>query len=122
MCIRDSLQTPREFAASAARLGELSEEAGRPRPRLGICLHAALGERPAAGLAGLTAASMERMFGVPAGRARQLAIGGTPGQVADHFALYAEAGAELLAVTCYPAPMEQSWELLAETRRLLNQR
>jgi len=116
------LQTPREFAASAARLGELSEEAGRPRPRLGICLHAALGERPAAGLAGLTAASMERMFGVPAGRARQLAIGGTPGQVADHFALYAEAGAELLAVTCYPAPMEQSWELLAETRRLLNQR
>jgi len=42
------LQTPREFAASAARLGELSEEAGRPRPRLGICLHAAIGRRPAA--------------------------------------------------------------------------
>jgi len=61
------------------------------------------------------------MFGVPAGRARQLAIGGTPRQVADHFARYADAGAELLAVTCYPAPMEQSWELLAETQRLLNQ-
>ncbi len=115
------LQTPREFAASAARLGELSEEAGRPRPRLGICLHAAIGRRPAAGLAGITAASMERMFGVPADRARQLAIGGTPSQVADHLARYAEAGAELLAVTCYPAPMEQSWELLADTRRLLNQ-
>ena len=105
----------------SGRLGELSEEAGRPRPRLGICLHAAIGRRPAAGLAGITAASMERMFGVPADRARQLAIGGTPSQVADHLARYAEAGAELLAVTCYPAPMEQSWELLADTRRLLNQ-
>jgi len=115
------LQTPREFAASAARLGELSEQAGRPRPRLGICLHAAVSARPAAGLAGITAASMQRMFGVPAGRAGQLAIGGTPRQVADHLALYAEAGAELMAVTCYPAPMEQSWELLAETQRLLNQ-
>ncbi len=115
------MQTPAEFAASAARLGELSAEAGRPRPRLGICLHAALSPRPGAGLAGITAASMQRMFGVPAGRARQLAIGGTPRQVAEHFARYQEAGAELLAVTCYPAPMERSWELLAETRRLLNQ-
>jgi alkanesulfonate monooxygenase SsuD/methylene tetrahydromethanopterin reductase-like flavin-dependent oxidoreductase (luciferase family) len=115
------LQTPREFAASAARLGELSEEAGRPRPRLGICVHAAISSRPAAGLAGITAASMERMFGVPAGRARQLAIGGTPGQVSEHLARYREAGAQLLAVTCYPAPMERSWELLAETQRLLNQ-
>lgn len=115
------LQTPREFAASAARLGELSEEAGRPRPRLGICLHAAIGRHPAAGLADITAASMQRLFGVPADRARQLAIGGTPRQVADHLASYAEAGAELLAVTCYPAPIEQSWELLAETQRLLNQ-
>ncbi len=114
------LQTPREFAASAARLGELSEEAGRTRPRLGMCVHAAIGRRPAAGLAGITAASMQRMFGVPADRARQLAIGGTPRQVAEHLARYAEAGAELLAVTCYPAPMEQSWELLAETQRLLN--
>ena len=115
------LQTPREFAASAARLGELSQEAGRPRPRLGICLHAAIGTRPAAGLADITAASMQHMFGVPADRARQLAIGGTPRQVADHLARYAGAGAELLAVTCYPAPIERSWELLAETQHLLNQ-
>jgi len=115
------LQTPGEFAASAARLGEMSVEAGRPRPRLGMCVHAAIGRRADAGLAGITAASMQRMFGVPADRARQLAVGGTPRRVAEHLARYCEAGAELLAVTCYPAPMEQSWELLAETRRLLNQ-
>ena len=115
-------QTPREFAASAARLGELSDEAGRTRPRLGICLHAAISARPAAGLADMTARTMQGMYGLPADRARQLAIAGTPSQVATHLALYLEAGAQLIAVTCDPAPSAQSWELLADTQLLLNQR
>jgi alkanesulfonate monooxygenase SsuD/methylene tetrahydromethanopterin reductase-like flavin-dependent oxidoreductase (luciferase family) len=115
------LQTPREFAASAARLGELADEAGRPRPRLGICLHVAISARPAAGLAGMTAGFMQAMYGVPADRARLLAIAGTPSQVATDLARYCVAGAQLLAVTCDPAPSAGSWELLAETRRLLNQ-
>jgi alkanesulfonate monooxygenase SsuD/methylene tetrahydromethanopterin reductase-like flavin-dependent oxidoreductase (luciferase family) len=114
-------QTPGEFAASAARLGELAEEAGRPTPRLGICVHVALGGHPAAGLADIAATGMQRMFGLPADRARQLAIGGTPRQVADHLAPYQEAGAQLLAITCQPGPTEHSWELLAGIRRLLNQ-
>jgi alkanesulfonate monooxygenase SsuD/methylene tetrahydromethanopterin reductase-like flavin-dependent oxidoreductase (luciferase family) len=114
-------QTQGEFAASAARLGELSREAGRATPRLGVCVHVALGSRPAAGLAGIAAAGMRRMFGLPADRARQLAIGGTPGQVADHLAGYREAGAQMLAVTCQPAPTQWSWELLADAQRLLNQ-
>jgi alkanesulfonate monooxygenase SsuD/methylene tetrahydromethanopterin reductase-like flavin-dependent oxidoreductase (luciferase family) len=116
------LQTPREFAASAARLSELSRQAGRPRPQLGISLHAAISMRPAAGLADMTAATMQGMYGLPADRARQLAIAGTPSQVATHLALYLEAGAQLVAVTCDPAPSAESWELLAETQRLLNQR
>jgi alkanesulfonate monooxygenase SsuD/methylene tetrahydromethanopterin reductase-like flavin-dependent oxidoreductase (luciferase family) len=115
-------QTPREFAASAARLGELSDEAGRARPRLGICLHAAISAHPAAGLADMTAGTMQAMYGLPADRARQLAIAGTPSQVATHLAFYSDAGAQLIAVTCDPAPSAPSWELLAETRRLLNQR
>jgi len=114
-------QTPSEFAASAARLGELSQEAGRPAPGLGICLHVALGSRPAAGLADIAAAAMQRMFGLPANRARQLAIGGTPRQVADQLAPFQEAGAQMLAITCQPAPTQQSWELLADAQRLLNQ-
>lgn len=114
-------QTPREFAASAARLGELSQEAGRPAPRLGICLHVALGGRPAAGLPDIAAAGMQHTFGLPADRARQLAIGGTPRQVADQLAPYLGAGAQLLAITCQPVPTEQSWELLADAQRLLNQ-
>jgi alkanesulfonate monooxygenase SsuD/methylene tetrahydromethanopterin reductase-like flavin-dependent oxidoreductase (luciferase family) len=85
-------------------------------------LHAAISARPAAGLAGMTAATMQGMYGLPADRARQLAIAGTPSQVAAHLALYSEAGAQLIAVTCDPAPSAESWELLAETQRLLNQR
>jgi alkanesulfonate monooxygenase SsuD/methylene tetrahydromethanopterin reductase-like flavin-dependent oxidoreductase (luciferase family) len=114
------LQTPREFAASAARLGEQSDQVGRTRPRLGICLHAAISRRPAAGLADMTAGTMQGMYGLPADRARQLAIAGTPSQVAAHLALYLEAGGQLIAVTCDPAPSAASWELLAETQRLLN--
>lgn len=116
------LQTPREFAASAARLGELSAEAGRARPRLGICLHAAISARPTAGVAGLAAEAMRAMYGLPADRATELAIGGTPSQVAAELARYAKAGAQLIAVACAPAPSAQSWELLAETRCLLNKR
>lgn len=115
-------QTPREFAASAARLRELSGEAGRARPRLGICLHAAPSARPAAGLAGMTAATMQAMYGLPADRARQLASAGTPSQIATHLALNSGAGAQLIAVTRDPAPSAQPWELLAQTQRLLNQR
>ena len=61
---------------------------GRTRPRLGICLHVALSARPAAGLADMTAGFMQAMYGVPADRARQLAIAGTPSQVATHLARY----------------------------------
>jgi hypothetical protein len=65
---------------------------------------------------------MQAMYGLPADRARQLAIAGTPRQVAAHLAPYTDAGAQLIAVTCDPAPSAQSWELLAQTRHLLNQR
>ena len=84
-------------------------------------MHVALGSHPAAGLADIAATGMQRMFGLPADRARQLAIGGTPRQVADHLALFQEAGAQMLAITCQPAPTQQSWELLADAQRLLNQ-
>jgi alkanesulfonate monooxygenase SsuD/methylene tetrahydromethanopterin reductase-like flavin-dependent oxidoreductase (luciferase family) len=85
-------------------------------------LHAAISAGPAAGLADMTARTMQGMYGLPADRARQLAIAGTPSQVATHLALYLESGARLIAVTCDPAPSAQSWELLADTQRLLNQR
>jgi alkanesulfonate monooxygenase SsuD/methylene tetrahydromethanopterin reductase-like flavin-dependent oxidoreductase (luciferase family) len=113
------LQTPREFAASRQRLLELSDEAGRPRPMTGIGLHAAIGTGPDRDLAEVTAGMLNSMYGVPADRAREVAIAGTPAQVASQLAPYAEAGADLIVVVCDPAPSPKSWELLAEVRLLL---
>jgi alkanesulfonate monooxygenase SsuD/methylene tetrahydromethanopterin reductase-like flavin-dependent oxidoreductase (luciferase family) len=122
------LQTPGEFAPSRRRLFELSDEAGRTRPLTGIGLHAAIGGGPGGSgggdgrdLAEVTAAMMTSMYGLSADRAREVAIGGTPAQVAAQFAAYAEAGADLIVVVCDPAPSPQSWELLAEARRLLTE-
>jgi alkanesulfonate monooxygenase SsuD/methylene tetrahydromethanopterin reductase-like flavin-dependent oxidoreductase (luciferase family) len=114
------LQTPAEFAASARQLGELAAAAGRTRPRLGATLSACIGSAgSASSLAGVSAAGMQSTYGVPAERARELAIGGTPAQVADRLAAFVEAGAELLVVQCDPAPSPQTWELLGEVRELL---
>jgi len=113
------LQTPREFAASRRRLFELSDEAGRPRPLTGIGLHAAIGTSSGRDLAAVTAGMLNSMYGVPADRAREVAIAGTPAQVATQLAAYAEAGADLIVVVCDPAPSPRSWELLAEARQLL---
>jgi alkanesulfonate monooxygenase SsuD/methylene tetrahydromethanopterin reductase-like flavin-dependent oxidoreductase (luciferase family) len=110
------LQTPREFAASRRRLFELSDEAGRPRPLTGIGLHAAIGTGSGGDLAELTTATMHAMYGVPADRAREVAIAGSPAQVASQLAPYAEAGADLIVVVCDPAPSPGAWELLADVR------
>jgi alkanesulfonate monooxygenase SsuD/methylene tetrahydromethanopterin reductase-like flavin-dependent oxidoreductase (luciferase family) len=113
------LQTPGEFAATRQRLFELSDEAGRPRPLTGIGLHAAIGTGSSHDLAEVTAATMHAMYGLPADRAREVAIAGNPAQVASQLAPYVEAGADLIVVVCDPAPSVESWELLADARLLL---
>jgi alkanesulfonate monooxygenase SsuD/methylene tetrahydromethanopterin reductase-like flavin-dependent oxidoreductase (luciferase family) len=113
-------QTPAEFAASARQLGELSAVAGRERPRMGVSVSACIGTAGSAGsLADVSVGIMQSTYGVPTERARELAIGGTPAQVADRLASFVEAGAELLVVQCDPAPSPESWELLGEVRQLL---
>ena len=113
------LQTPREFAASRQRLFELADQAGRPRPLTGIGLHAAIGTGPGRHLAEVAAQMMHAMYGVPADRALEVTIAGTPAQVASQLAPYAEAGADLIVVVCDPVPSPGSWELLADVRVLL---
>jgi alkanesulfonate monooxygenase SsuD/methylene tetrahydromethanopterin reductase-like flavin-dependent oxidoreductase (luciferase family) len=88
---------------------------------VGIAVHAAIGARPAPGLARVTAAVMQTSYGLPADRARELSIAETPAQVTGQLAPYIEAGAQLVAVICDPVPSAGSWELLADVRRLLNQ-
>lgn len=113
------LQTPREFAASRQRLLELCDEAGRAMPLTGIGLHAAIGAGSGHDLVEVTAGMMRSMYGVPSDRAREVAVGGTPAQVASQLARYAEAGADLIVVVCDPGPSPGSWELLADVRLLL---
>jgi len=113
------LQTPREFAASRQRLFELSDEAGRPRPLTGVGLHAAIGTGSDRDLAEVTTETMHSMYGLPADRAREVAIAGNPAQVASQLAPYVEAGADLIVVVCDPSPSPKSWELLADVRLLL---
>jgi alkanesulfonate monooxygenase SsuD/methylene tetrahydromethanopterin reductase-like flavin-dependent oxidoreductase (luciferase family) len=113
------LQTPPEFSASRQRLAELCDEAGRPMPLTGIGLHAAIGTGSDRDLRELTAGMMHSMYGIPADRAREVAIAGTPVQVASQLVRYVEAGADLIVVVCDPAPSPRSWELLADVRRLL---
>jgi alkanesulfonate monooxygenase SsuD/methylene tetrahydromethanopterin reductase-like flavin-dependent oxidoreductase (luciferase family) len=114
------IQTAQEFAASARRLGELADQAGRSRPRLGVGLHATIAARPRDGLADVSARVMQAAYGVPLDWARQRGLGGTPAQVADQIAPYVQAGADTVLVVCDPVPSAESWELLAEVRQRLN--
>jgi alkanesulfonate monooxygenase SsuD/methylene tetrahydromethanopterin reductase-like flavin-dependent oxidoreductase (luciferase family) len=113
------LQTPGEFAASAAQLADLTAAAGRPSLRLGVVLHASVGA--GRGLADLTAGLIQRASGLPPDRARELAVGATPDQVARQVAPCVAAGAEVIAGVCDPVPSHQSAELVAEVGRLLRQ-
>ena len=113
------LQTPAEFRASAARLRQLADEEGRPSPLTGIVLHVAVGASSSADLAGQSAAAMQALYGVPAPRAEELAIGGTPRQVADRLAPYVAAGATQFCLVSSVLPWSESWPRLADVRHAL---
>ncbi|HTW08388.1 MAG TPA: LLM class flavin-dependent oxidoreductase [Acidimicrobiales bacterium] len=113
------VQTPAEFDASFRRLRQLAEEAGRPCPLAGVVLSVSVGTGPPEHLAANSAAAMQAAYGVPAQRAAELAIGGTPEQVADEVARYLDAGAVRVALISDVVPWSESWPLLAEVRRAL---
>jgi alkanesulfonate monooxygenase SsuD/methylene tetrahydromethanopterin reductase-like flavin-dependent oxidoreductase (luciferase family) len=113
------LPTPEEFADTRARLFDLADQAGRPRPRTGVGLHAALGPRPGPELKQRTVAALRTAYGLPAERAGQVAVAGTPAEVAGQLARYVAAGADLIVVVCDPEPAPDAWELLAQARQLL---
>ena len=113
------LQTPAEFEASSNHLHHLADEEGRPCPLTGIVLHVAVGTTPSDVLAAPSAAAMQSLYGVPAERAEELAIGGTPQQVADQLAHYLDAGAAQFCLVSNVLPWPESWPMLAEVRQVL---
>jgi alkanesulfonate monooxygenase SsuD/methylene tetrahydromethanopterin reductase-like flavin-dependent oxidoreductase (luciferase family) len=82
-------------------------------------LSVAVGTVAAEDLAAQSAAAMQSLYGVPAQRAEELAIGGTPEQVADELARYLDAGAVQLCLVSSVLPWSESWPMLAQVRRLL---
>jgi alkanesulfonate monooxygenase SsuD/methylene tetrahydromethanopterin reductase-like flavin-dependent oxidoreductase (luciferase family) len=112
------LQTPAEFEASVGRLRQLAEEKGRPCPLAGIVLHVAVGTAPSDALAAKSAAAIQS-YGLPAQRAEELAIGGTPERVADEIGRFLDAGAVRVALVSNVLPWRESWPLLGEVRRTL---
>jgi alkanesulfonate monooxygenase SsuD/methylene tetrahydromethanopterin reductase-like flavin-dependent oxidoreductase (luciferase family) len=104
----------RDVPCGAAARGQV-----RRRPLTGIGLHAAIGTGSDRDLAEVAAGVMYSMYGVPADRAREVTIAGTPAQVASQLAPYAQADADLIVVVCDPAPTRKSWELLGDVRFLL---
>lgn len=78
--------------------------------------HATLGTDTGAGHrpADMTASLLQRAYGMAPDRARQLAVGGSPDQVASQLAPYVEAGSEVIGVIGDPVPTPRSVELLAE--------
>jgi alkanesulfonate monooxygenase SsuD/methylene tetrahydromethanopterin reductase-like flavin-dependent oxidoreductase (luciferase family) len=113
------LQTPAEFQASSSRLRQLADEEGRPCPLTGIVLHVAVGTGSSDVLATRSAAAMQSLYGVPAERAEELAVGGTPKKVADQLAHYLDAGAVQVCLVSNVLPWAESWPMLAEVRQIL---
>jgi alkanesulfonate monooxygenase SsuD/methylene tetrahydromethanopterin reductase-like flavin-dependent oxidoreductase (luciferase family) len=111
-------QTPTEFGESLSQLRQFAEQGDRPCPQAGIVLCAAVGTSGDA-MVEASAQMMQALYGTPAKRAAELAIGGTPQQVADQILRYVDAGAEQIAVVSAALPWSESWPMLAEVRRLL---
>lgn len=114
-------QTPAEFAASSRRLRQLAEEEGRPCPLTGIVLHVAVGPGPARQRVAQSAEAMQSLYGLPAERAQELAIGGSPLQVAEQLTPYLDAGAVQFCLLSNVLPWDESWPMLADVRRSLLQ-
>ena len=112
-------QTPAEFGVSLSRLRTLAEEEGRTCPLAGIVLHVSVGKAPSDELVGQSVSAMCSLYGLPAERARELAIGGTPKQVADQLANYRDAGAVQFCLVSNVLPWSESWLRLADVRQIL---
>jgi alkanesulfonate monooxygenase SsuD/methylene tetrahydromethanopterin reductase-like flavin-dependent oxidoreductase (luciferase family) len=109
--------TPVEFGRTRDRLWELADAAGRPRPRLGT--HAAIAPTGHRSLDEAAAAVLRRSYGFPQEQAEQLAVAGTPSEVAHHLAEYVALGVEHLVVINDRTPWQQACDLLRETRDAL---
>lgn len=111
--------TPDGIRAKAARLRELAEERGRPAPRLGIAIQGALVKRSDPGLLDRCAGNLAERLGIAVDVAHDYVVAGTPKQVAEQLAAYADVGVEKIAFAV-DGDWHSSCDLLGQVRQLLD--
>lgn len=111
--------TADEFAAAVQKLNELADRAGRPRLQLGMVTHAAI-DSVRNSVVRTTAVSVLRSaYGLTQERADQLAIAGSPENVADQLHAYLAAGAQHIAVINDIGPWQHACDQLAAVQDVL---
>jgi alkanesulfonate monooxygenase SsuD/methylene tetrahydromethanopterin reductase-like flavin-dependent oxidoreductase (luciferase family) len=113
-----ALQTAGEVDASRRRVAALAAARGRRAPATAAVIHVTLGTQPGRDLRRTSAATLRATYGMPEDRARALAIGGTPGEVAEQLSAFAAGGAEHLVVLP-DGPWPEACELAAQVRAAL---
>lgn len=112
-----SLITPAALARRAAKLRELAAERGRATPSITVGGHAVLGHNKSAHEALLR--SLVDLHGMPSEEVAMIPVTGTPEQVAERFAAYAEAGAERLVLALDGEEWMRQCELIAQAHARL---
>ncbi|MFI0470759.1 LLM class flavin-dependent oxidoreductase [Saccharopolyspora sp. 5N102] len=112
------LHTPEEIRTNAERLRELAEQHGRQAPRLAIAIQGSLVQRPDDRVHDRCAENLAKSFGIPVDEARGYVVAGTPEQVAEQLAAYAEAGVEKIALAV-DGDWHDSCDLLGQVRQIL---
>ncbi len=111
--------TPDKLGERMARLGELSEQAGRPTPRLGLVLSVHVDANE--GLARQRASEYTKaMYGLDFERVERWTAFGSAEHVAEQIAAYAQAGVEELVLTPLTGDPLGQIEHLAGVREILS--
>ncbi|QWF80034.1 LLM class flavin-dependent oxidoreductase [Amycolatopsis sp. CA-230715] len=114
-----ALRSPAQVRETRARLAELAAEEGRPAPKIAMVIHGSLVAKPDPGLRDRYADGLAKSYGIDADILREAVVTGTPAEVSERLAEYADSGVEKLAFV--GAPGADGWyrtaDLLAQVRR-----
>ena len=113
------LLTVDEFRVTVEKLNGLATKEARTPLLTGIVLHAAISEQPRRNGRREAAARLQSAYGLPEERSVELALAGTPAQIAERLQAYAEAGARHIVILNDLAPWSTACNLLAETKKTL---
>lgn len=112
-----SLLTPADVRAGVAKLEELAAKFGRKTPTVIVGGTVGLGASQSA--VDRAVSDLSKSYGIPAEKAAEVVISGTPEQAAERFQAYAEAGATHVVMSPFADDWYAQVELLAQARALL---